>query len=48
MEIQNTINLLNDSNKEEPKFATKKKKKKKRYVIDSQTAKNKYNQNNYL
>ena len=46
MEIQNTINLLNDSNKEEPKFATKKKKK--RYVIDSQTAKNKYNQNNYL
>ena len=47
MEIQNTINLLNDSNKEEPKFA-KKKKKKKRYVIDSQTAKNKYNQNNYL
>ena len=28
MEIQNTINLLNDSNKEEPKFATKKKKKK--------------------
>ena len=29
MEIQNTINLLNDSNKEEPKFATKKKKKKK-------------------
>ena len=25
-----------------------KKKKKKRYVIDSQTAKNKYNQNNYL
>ena len=47
MEIQNTINLLNDSNKEEPKFAPKKKKKK-RYVIDSQTAKNKYNQNNYL
>ena len=45
MEIQNTINLLNDSNKEEPKFATKKKKKD---VIDSQTAKNKYNQNNYL
>ena len=46
MEIQNTINLLNDSNKEESKFATEKKKK--RYVIDSQTAKNKYNQNNYL
>ena len=45
MEKQNNINLLNNSNKEKPKFA---KKKKKRYVIDSQTAKNKYNQNNYL
>ena len=40
METQKIINLLNDSNNEESKFATKK-----WYVIDSQTAKDKYNQN---
>ena len=34
METQKIINLLNDSNNEESKFATKK-----RYVIDSQTTK---------
>ena len=39
MEIQKIINLLNDSNNEESKFTTKK-----WYVIDSQTAKGKYNQ----
>ena len=33
--------LLNDSSNEESKFTTKK-----WYVIDSQTAENKYNQNN--
>ena len=37
MEIQKIINLLKDSNNEKSKFP------KKWYVIDSQTAKNKYN-----
>ena len=41
MEIQKVINLLNDSNNEEFRFATKK-----WYVIDSQRAKGKYNQKN--
>ena len=40
METQKTINLLNDSINEKSKFATKDS-----YFIDSQTAKNKYNQN---
>ena len=35
--------MLNDSSNEESKFATKK-----LYVIDSQTAKDKYNQNNSI
>ena len=43
METQNITNLLNDSSNEESKFATKK-----LYVIDSQTAKDKYNQNNSI
>ena len=43
METQKIINLLNDSTNEESKFATKK-----WYVIDSQTAKGKYNQNNSI
>ena len=43
MEIQKIINLLNDSNNEESKFATRK-----WYVIDSQTAKGKYNQKNSI
>ena len=44
METQKIINFLNDSNnKESTKFATKK-----RYVIDSQTVKEKYNQTNSL
>ena len=43
METQKNINLLNDSTNEESKFATKK-----LYVIDSQTAKGKYNQNNSI
>ena len=43
METQKIINLLNDSINEESKFATKK-----WYVIDSQTAKGKYNQNNSI
>ena len=43
METKKIINLLNDSSNEESKFATKK-----WYVIDSQTAKNKYNQNNSI
>ena len=43
METQKIINLLNDSGNEESKFATKK-----WYVIDSQTAKDKYNQNNSI
>ena len=41
METQKIINLLNDSSNEESKFPTKK-----WYVIDSQTAKEKCNQNN--
>ena len=40
METQKIINLLNDSSNEESKFATKR-----WYVIDSQTAKDKYNKN---
>ena len=43
METQKIINLLNDSRNEESKFATKK-----WYVIDSQTAKDKYSQNNSI
>ena len=43
METQKIINLLNDSSNEEPKFATKK-----WYLIGSQTAKDKYNQNNSI
>ena len=43
METQKIINLLNDSSNEESKFATKK-----WYVIDNQTAKGKYGQNNYI
>ena len=43
METQKIINLLNDSNYEEFKFATKK-----WYVIENQTAKGKYNQNNSI
>ena len=43
METQKIINLLNYSSNEESKFATKK-----CYVIDSQTAKDKYSQNNYI
>ena len=43
METQKTINLLNDSRNEESKFATKK-----WYVIGSQTAKDKYNQNSSI
>ena len=39
METQKIINLLNDSSNEESKFATKK-----WYVIDSQTTKGKYKQ----
>ena len=39
METQKTINLLNDSNNEESKFATKK-----WYAIDSQTTKSKCKQ----
>ena len=38
METKKIINLLNDSSNEESKFGTKK-----WYVIDSQTAKDKYN-----
>ena len=40
METQKIINLLNDSSNEESKFATK------NDVTDSQTAKDRYNQNN--
>ena len=40
METQKFINLLNNSSNEESKFATKN-----WYVIDSQTAKDKYNKN---
>ena len=43
METQKTLNLLSDSSNEEPKFATKN-----GYVIDSQTAKDKYNSNNSI
>ena len=43
METQKIMNLLNDSSNEESKFATKK-----WYVIDSQTSKDKYNQNNCI
>ena len=43
METQKIMNLLMDSSSEESKFATKK-----CYVIDSQTAKDKYNQNNSI
>ena len=43
METQKTMNLLNDSINEKSKFATKDS-----YFIDSQTAKNKYNQNNSI
>ena len=43
METHKIINLLNDSSNEPSKFATKK-----WYVIDSQTAKDKYNQNNSI
>ena len=43
METQKIINLLNDSNNEESKFATKK-----WYFINSQTAKDKYNQSNFI
>ena len=43
METQKIINLLNDSINEESKFVTKK-----WYVIDSQTANGKYNQNNSI
>ena len=43
MEIQKIINFLNDSGNEESKFATKK-----WYVIVSQTAKDKHNQNNSI
>ena len=43
MEPRKIINLLNDSANEEAKFATKK-----LYVIDSQTAKGKDNQNNFI
>ena len=43
METQKIINLLNDSSNEESKFATKK-----WYVIDSQTAKGKYKQDNTI
>ena len=43
METQKIINLLNDSNNEESKFATKK-----WYVIDSQTTQGKYKQGNTI
>ena len=43
METQKIINLLNDSSCEESKFATEK-----LYVTDSQTAKDKHNQNNSI
>ena len=39
MDTQKIINLSNDTSNEESKFATKK-----RYVIDSQTTKDKYKQ----
>ena len=43
MEVQKIINLLNDSTNEESKFASKN-----WHVIDSQTAKGKYDQNNSI
>ena len=43
METSKIVNLLNDSSNEESKFATKK-----WYVIDRQTARDKYNQNNFI
>ena len=43
MEIPKIINLLNDWGNEEAKFTTKK-----WYVIESQTAKGKYNHNNSI
>ena len=43
METQKIINVLNGSSNVESKFATKR-----CYVIDSQTAKGKYNQNNSI
>ena len=43
METQKIINLLNDSSNEESKFATKK-----WYVIDSQTTKGKYKQDDTI
>ena len=43
MEKQKIINLFNDSSNEESKFATKK-----WYVIDSQTTKGKYKQDNTI
>ena len=43
MEIQEIINLLNDSSNEVSRFATKN-----WHVIDSQTAKDKYFQNNSI
>ena len=43
METQKIINLLSDSSNGEYKFATKK-----WYVIDRQTAKDKYNPNNSI
>ena len=43
METKKVINLLSDSSNKESKFATKK-----WYVIDSQTAEDKYNPNNSI
>ena len=43
METQKIIHLLNDSNNEELKLATKK-----GYIIDSQTTKGKYKQDNTI
>ena len=43
METQKIMNLLNDSSNEEPIFAIEK-----WHVIDSQTAKDKYNQNSFF
>ena len=43
METQKIIHLLNDSNNGESKFATKK-----GYIIDSQTTKGKYKQDNTI
>ena len=43
VEVQRIINLLNDSSNEESKFATNK-----WYVIDSQTAKGKYKQDDTI